>query len=106
VLWDGACIHHAQPVKDFLAAGAAQRLHLEVLPGYAPDLNSIDGVWRYLKHVELGNVGCDDLPELQRELGLAARRLRRKRHVLAGCMAQCGCGCRPLDPTIAWPQAA
>jgi transposase len=104
VIWDGASIHRAQPVKDFLAAGAAKRLHLEVLPGYAPDLNPIEGIWRYLKHVELGNVCCEDLPELQREVGLAARRLRRKRHVLAGCMAQCGCW--PLDPTTAWPQAA
>ena len=106
VIWDGASIHQAQPVKDFLAAGAAQRLHLERLPGYAPDLNPIEGVWRYLKHVELRNLCCDDLPELQREVGLAARRLRRKRHVLTGCMAQAGCGPQPLDLTTAWPQAA
>ena len=39
VLWDGAPIHRAQPVKDFLAQGAAARLQLEPLPGYAPELN-------------------------------------------------------------------
>lgn len=32
VIWDGAPIHRCQAVKDFLAAGAAQRLHLERLP--------------------------------------------------------------------------
>jgi transposase len=106
VIWDGAPIHRAQPVKDFLAAGAAGRLHLEVLPGYAPELNPIEGVWRYLKHVELRNVCCDDLPELRLELGLAAKRLRRKRHVLAGCIAQCGYDRAPVGLPTAWPQAA
>ena len=92
VLWDGASIHRGHVVADFLAAGAAQRLQLEVLPGYAPELNPIEGVWRYLKHVELGNVCCDDLLELRLELGLAVKRLRHKRRVLAGCIAQCGYG--------------
>ena len=36
VVWDGAPIHRAHPIKDFLAAGAAKRLRLEPLPGYAP----------------------------------------------------------------------
>jgi hypothetical protein len=29
IIWDGAPIHHGQPIKDFLARGAAKRLHLE-----------------------------------------------------------------------------
>jgi transposase len=99
VLWDGAPIHRAQVVKEFLAAGAAARMQLEVLPGYAPELNPAEGVWRYLKHVELRNVCCDDLPELHGEVRLAVKRLRHKRHVLFGCLAQCGYG-----PSVA-PQA-
>jgi transposase len=117
VLWDGAPIHRAQVVKDFLAAGAAQRLQLEVLPGYAPDLNPAEGIWRYLKHVELRNVCCEDLPELRLELGLAVKRLRHKRRVLAGCIAQCGYAApEPLQtdshseagrrPLVEWPDAA
>jgi DDE superfamily endonuclease len=39
VIWDGSPIHHGQAVKDFLSAGAARRLQLERLPGYAPDLH-------------------------------------------------------------------
>ncbi len=35
IRWDGAPIHRCQPIKDFLAAGAAERIHLERLPGYA-----------------------------------------------------------------------
>jgi len=90
VIWDGAPIHRAQVVKDFLAQGAAARLYLEVLPGYAPELNPTEGIWHYLKNVELRNLGCDDLAELRGELRLAVQRLRHKRQVLQGCMAQCG----------------
>jgi transposase len=90
VLWDGASIHRNPDVKDFLAAGAAARLHLEHVPAYAPELNPDEGVWQHLKRVELRNRCCQDLAELRWELGLAVRRLRRKRHVLRGCFAQCG----------------
>jgi hypothetical protein len=37
VVWDGFPIHRGGAVKDFLASGAASRLKLEQLPGYAPD---------------------------------------------------------------------
>ena len=90
VIWDGAPIHRAQVVRDFLAQGAAARLHLEQLPGYAPELNPDEGIWHYLKHLELRNVCCDDLAELRFELRLAVKRLRHKRQVLQGCIAQCG----------------
>jgi transposase len=90
VIWDGAPIHRARPVKDFLAQGAAVRLQLEQLPGYAPDLNPDEGIWHYLKHVELRNLCCADLTELRLELGLAVKRLRHKRQVLRGCVAECG----------------
>ncbi len=48
-----------------------------------------EGIWNYLKHVELRNLCCADLAELRLELGLAVKRLRHKRHVLRGCVAEC-----------------
>jgi transposase len=39
IIWDGSPIHRGGAVKGFLAGGAAYRLQLEQLPGYAPDLN-------------------------------------------------------------------
>ncbi len=90
VVWDGASIHRAQPVKDFLAAGAAARLHLVQLPGYAPDLNPDEGVWNHLKRVELKNRCCHDLAELRWELTCAIRRLRRTPDRLIACFRQCG----------------
>jgi transposase len=90
VIWDGSPIHKGQPIKDYLARGAAKRLHLERLPGYAPDLSPDEGIWNYLKRVELKNRCCGDLAELRRELRRAKERLRHKRHIIRGCSTHCG----------------
>ena len=78
VIWDGSPIHRAQEVKTYLANGATQHIHLERLPSYAPDLNPDEGTWKHLKHIELRNVCCLDLPDLHHELQLAIVRLRRQ----------------------------
>jgi transposase len=90
VIWDRAPIHRAQAVKDFLAQGGAARLYLAQLPAYAPELNPDEGIWQYLKRVELRNMCCDDLAELRLELRLATARLRHKRAVLHGCITGAG----------------
>lgn len=90
VIWDGSPIHHARAVKDFLSSGAASRLQLEQLPGYAPDLNPDEGIWKHLKCVELKNLCCQSLAELRVELRKAKERLRHKKHVILGCIRQPG----------------
>ena len=90
VLWDGAPIHRSNVIKEYLAAGAAQWLHLERLPAYAPELNPDEGVWHQLKGVELRNLPCHDLQELGRELRKAKERLRHKTLVLRACCRRTG----------------
>ncbi len=90
VVWEGSPIHRSKVVKRFLAEGAAGRLQLEQLPGYAPELNPDEGIWKHLKHVELKNVCCRSLSELRRELRKAKERLRHKKHVIFGCIRQPG----------------
>lgn len=90
VVWDGSPIHRGQAVKDFLASGASSRLQLEQLPGYAPDLNPDEGIWKHLKYVELKNLCCQSLSELKVELRKAKRRLRHKKDVILGCIRQPG----------------
>jgi transposase len=89
VLWDGARIHRSEPVKDFLAREDC-RIRLERLPAYAPELNPDEGIWSYLKYVELRNLVCHTLDELRDELRLAIARLRHKAHVLRGVITQTG----------------
>jgi transposase len=91
LIWDGAPIHRSQAVKDFLAHGAAKRLHLEQLPGYAPDLNPQEGIWNLLKRRELKNVCCRDLAELAQEFQGAKGRLRHRRATILACFAHAAC---------------
>lgn len=90
VIWDGSPIHKGQPIRDFLSRGAAKRLHLEQLPGYAPDLNPEEGIWDELKRVELANVCCCDLADLRLQVIRARERLRHKREMIRACCRQCG----------------
>jgi len=90
IIWDGSPIHRARVIKEFLKDGAAARVQLEQLPGYAPDLNPDEGIWKHLKYVELKNVCCRNLLELRRELRKAKERLRHKREVILGCIRQPG----------------
>jgi transposase len=65
VIWDGAPMHRRQVIREFLAHGAAPRLHLERLPAYAPELHPGEGLWQQLKGVELRQVCCVNIPHLR-----------------------------------------
>jgi transposase len=82
IIWDGLPAHRGQTVKEFLREGASRRLHLEQLPGYAPDLNPDEGVWNYLKNVEMKNLCCQGLDHLKTELRKAKERLRHKTQII------------------------
>jgi transposase len=84
VVWDRLPAHRSGAIKDFLRAGGAERIYLAQLPSYAPDLNPDEGVWNYLKRVELRNVCCHHLTELREQLRKAIARLRHKVSVIQG----------------------
>ena len=90
VIWDGSPIHRCQAIKAFLASPAGPGAPLEQLPGDAPELNPDEGVWNYLKRVELQNIICQHLGQLSYELGKAIERLRQKPHIIRACIAQAG----------------
>jgi transposase len=90
VLWDGSPIHRSNAIRAFLAHGAAKRIHLERIPAYAPDCNPDEGVWNYLKRVELATICCCTLADLEHEVINARERLRHKRTVLQACSRQSG----------------
>jgi transposase len=87
VIWDGAPIHRGQAIKDFLTNGAAQRLHVERLPAYAPELKPGEGLWAHLKGVELRHVCCFDIRHLRHELCDAVKPVRRKPRIIKGCFS-------------------
>jgi transposase len=81
VIWDGLPAHQERAVKQFLTE-AGGMVCVEQLPGYAPDLNPDEGVWNYLKQVELRNVAGHNLGELRYLLRLAIARLRAKPDII------------------------
>lgn len=90
VIWDGSPIHRRAEVNDF-ASETRGKIWLEALPGYAPDLNPWDeGGWHHLKDVEMRNLVCRDLEELDQEFHLAVGRLRQKPRLVRSFFAQAG----------------
>ena len=90
VIWDGSPTHRSKVIKAYLAAGAAKRIHLEQLPGYAPELNPTEWVWSYLKLVDLANVACDFLAELDGLIGRAKKRMQRKPELIQAFIQDAG----------------
>jgi transposase len=61
VLWDNGAIHKGPVIRDFCRKHP--RLHLELLPPYAPELNPDEGVWSQAKNT-LANGRPDTIDEL------------------------------------------
>jgi transposase len=91
IVWDRASIHRHAAVREFLAEGHAARIELVALPGYAPDLNPDEGVWRWLKQ-QLANVNCQNLPELREVLRQKLRQLRRHSELIQSFFTYAGYG--------------
>jgi transposase len=81
VIWDGSPIHRRAWVREFVEE-AGDKIHLEPLPAYAPDLNPVEWPWRHLKSVQMANRTCLDLERLHEELHLALGRVREKRRLI------------------------
>jgi len=77
VVWDGLPAHRAKLVEHFIAA-QRDRLAVEQLPAYAPELNPAEYIWGYWKHHELLNFCPRDFAELSYHPRRALRRMRRR----------------------------
>jgi transposase len=84
IMWEGAPMHRRPMIKAFLANGAAQRLRLERLPAYAPELNPGEGLWPQRTGVERRQVCGFNRPHLRGERRDAVNRVRRNMHLIKG----------------------
>lgn len=83
ILWDNAAPHHSHQMQDFLQQpDVHSRLQILFLPAYAPELNPVELVWRYLKRVLLKNRVCLNLQELKDTLERTILRLIRRPDLL------------------------
>lgn len=66
LIWDGATIHYAKEVKEFLAQLKPGKLTLVRLPAHSPELNPDEQVWAYLKcQSDLKNFAAKNFTELR-----------------------------------------
>lgn len=81
LIWDRHRPHRATLVQTWLAP--FQRIVVEWLPPYAPDLNPVERVWDHTKDGDLANFKSDNLPALEEAVLTSIAHTRGQRHVLA-----------------------
>jgi transposase len=80
---DGHPVHRSKAVKAF-AASTNGRLRLCFLPGYAPELNPDEWVWKHVKHDRIGRAGVTGPEDLKAKALAALHRLQRLPHLTQG----------------------
>ena len=64
MILDNAKIHHAKLIQPFLEENC-DRLELMFLPPYSPNLNLIEGLWKWLKNDVINNVFYENVSEIR-----------------------------------------
>jgi transposase len=80
---DGHPVHRSNAVKQFAAASDG-RLRLCFLPGYSPELNPDEWVWKHVKHDRIGRVGVSSPDDLKAKALAALHRLQKLPHIVQG----------------------
>jgi len=86
VLWDGASIHRAGPVREYIASRGG-RIAAESLPPYAPELNPAEYIWSHLKQHGIGNLAVKEVWRLSHHAAASLKRMRRRPRLLRSCFA-------------------
>ena len=74
---DGHPAHRATAVKEYVASTEG-RLKLFRLPGYSPELNPDEWVWKNVKHDRIGKTGVTSKEDLKSKAVGALRRLQKR----------------------------
>lgn len=92
---DGHPAHRATTTKEFVASTDG-RLRLVFLPGYAPELNPDEWVWKNVKHDRIARTGITSTDDLKTKAIGALRRLQKTPHLVRAFFA---------DPHLAYINA-
>jgi putative transposase len=76
LVWDGLPAHKSRLTQAFLHR-PRRWLREERLPGYAPELNPVEGLWQNLKGQELANFCGEDLAAAAQQCRHGVGRVRR-----------------------------
>ena len=88
-MWDGLPAHRSNAMLAWLVTQRAW-LVVERLPGYAPELNPVEGLWSSLKAVELANLTSPTLAEVIDQAHRGIDRVRRTPHLAYSFLRHAG----------------
>jgi transposase len=87
IVWDRLSAHKSHITRQFIAS-QGDRLQVEYLPGYAPELNPVEYIWAYWKQHTLPNVCPKDYWSLDETARKTLRRMRRRPRLIAAFWQQ------------------
>lgn len=89
VVWDRGNMHKGPHVRQVLEA-FADRLSIEQLPPYCPDLNPVEWLWSWMKYGELVNFCPRDVRHLSSRVATAIVKAAERQPLLQGFIRAAG----------------
>ena len=89
MVWDGLPAHKSGKMNAFLAK-QKDWLESELLPGYSPDLNPVEGLWNNIKSQELANLPAENLGEVAQAVNKGFERVGTYRQLTFSFLEECG----------------
>ena len=89
LIWDGLPSHRSRRMQAWIRA-QRRWLVVERLPGYAPDLNPVEGLWGNVKGTELANLCADSIDEPAQAALAGIDRVRADRDLAFAFLRHCG----------------
>ena len=83
LIWDGHPVHKSGQVKKTVESYDG-KLRLYLLPGYSPELNPGEGVWREVKSHRLGRAGIFSFADMKSKALGALRSLLQRPDIIRG----------------------
>lgn len=87
IVWDRLSAHKSKLTRSFIE-DHADRLCVEYLPAYAPELNPVEYIWAYWKQHTLPNVCPKDYWSLDEVARKTLKRMRRRQRLVTAFWKQ------------------
>jgi hypothetical protein len=88
LVWDNLNTHRSKKMRAFTEAHP-DWLTVVHLPGYAPDLNAVEGAWAHMKS-SLGNHAATSLDQLEAMVRTRLRKIQRRPDLISAFLGQTG----------------
>jgi hypothetical protein len=96
ICWDNLNTHVSAVMREFTGAHP-DWLTVVQLPGYAPELNPVEGVWANMKN-GLGNLAARNVDQLAKIVRNRLKRIQYRPALINGFLAQTGLTLEPEPP--------